>query len=74
MPDATLEGGGGDEDLFEGGNTVAGAVEGHHAERSHALIDGELAHLARAGAGNDQFAYLVADGHDFDDGHTAGIT
>ncbi len=63
-----------DEDLFQGGNAFAGAVEADHAERFHSLVDGDLAHFARAGAGDDEFADLVGDGHGFDDGHAAGVT
>jgi hypothetical protein len=61
------------KNLLERGNPVAGAVERHHAQRAHPLIDGELAHFARAGAGDDEFADLVGDGHRLDDGHTAGV-
>ena len=44
-----------------------------HAEGSHSLVDGELGHFARAGAGDDEFADLVADGHGLDDGHAPGV-
>src|ERR1039457_1644240 len=68
-----LERRGGDENLFKRGDAIAGAVEGDHAEGSHSLIDGELAHFAGTGAGDDEFADLVADGHDFDYGQATGI-
>ena len=63
-----------EKDLFERGNSFARPVKADHAERFHSLIDGDLAHLARAGAGDDEFPDLVADGHGFDDGHASGVT
>src|ERR1700722_16348027 len=63
-----------DEDLLEGGHAVADTVERGHAEGAHALADGDLAHFAGVGAGNDELADFVADGHGFDDGKTAGVT
>ncbi len=60
--------------LFQRRDALARAVESHHAERAHSLADGHLAQLARVGAGNDEFADLVGDGHGFNDGHAAGVT
>ena len=65
---------GDDEHLFEGGDAVADAVQGDHAQGAHALADGDLAHLAGVGAGDDQLANFIGDGHGFDDGQSAGIT
>src|SRR5581483_3733051 len=65
--------GGEDEHLFEGGDAVADAVQGHHAQGAHALADGDLAHLAGIGAGDDELANFIAHGHGLDDGETAGV-
>src|SRR6185369_2351614 len=65
---------GDDEHLFHGRDAVAGAVEADHAEGFHALVDGDLAHFARAGAGDDELADLVVDVHGLDDGHAPGVT
>jgi len=67
-------GGGKQQDLLKRGAAIARTVNGHHAERSHALGDGDLAHFTRAGAGDDEFADFVADSHGLDDSHTARIT
>src|ERR1700677_2091528 len=65
---------GGDQNLFQGGDTRTGAVKRDHAERFHALADGNLAHFTRAGTTDDQFANLVGNSHHFNDRHAPGIT
>ena len=57
-----------EEHMFQRGEAIAHAVQRRHAKRSHALANGDFAHLARIGAGDDQLADFVADGHGFDDG------
>lgn len=66
--------GGHDEDLFQSGNTLACAVKRDRAQRAHSLTDGDLAEFAGVGAGDDELADLIANGHGFDDGHASGVT
>src|SRR5882724_2269068 len=61
-------------DLFEGGNALSDTVKGGHAEGAHALADGDLAHLAGVGAGDNELADFVGNGHGLDDGQTSGVT
>src|SRR5213078_1384305 len=63
-----------EEHLFQRGEAIPHAVQGRHAKRAHTVADSDFAHLTRVGAGNDELADFVADGHRFDDGHPAGVT
>src|ERR1035437_6117183 len=61
------------EHLFQRGHAIAGTVQRRHAQRPHALANGDLAHLASVGAGDDELADLIRYGHGLDNGHAPGI-
>ena len=55
------------QNLFQGGNSLTSAVQCHHAQCSHPLSNGDLGHIARAAAGDDQFSDFIRNRHRFND-------
>ena len=62
-----------DQHLFQRRDAIPRAVQGYHAQRPHPLANGNFAHLAGIGAGDDQLTDFIRDRHCFDNGHAAGI-
>src|SRR5512140_2475316 len=62
------------QNLLEGRNAVTRPVQADHAQSPHTLADRDLAQVARRGAGDDELADFVRDGHGFDDGEAARVT
>ena len=60
-------------DLVDGGDVVGNQGHRFVAHRSHALLDGEGAHLLRRGGGDDQLADLVGHCQHFVDADALAV-